>query len=140
MNTDEKLVDLGFERLGTWSDGEERLNHGLPRDCKTGPGLYAFVLSNRVMYIGKAGRRIIHRVQFYGKPGKGQATNIRVNGRIAEALALGQAVEIYILRNWLPIQYKGFELNLAAGIEDALITYFDCPWNALRNGQLHRDA
>jgi hypothetical protein len=65
----------------------------------------------------------------YQRPGPSQRTNIRINAAIAERLATGNAIEIYVLPDPGDMEYKGFHLNLAAGLEDSLISSLRPTWN-----------
>lgn len=91
--------------------------------------LYAFVCDDVVMYIGKTARTIRARFMGYRFPGRGQATNIRCNQNIRDALAAGKNVQILVLVPTTNLQWGSFSLDLAAGLEESLIRHFQPPWN-----------
>jgi hypothetical protein len=85
------------------------------------------------MYVGKTTQSLIKRMQGYRSPAtnaeRGGSTNIKNNRNIINALATGASVDIYVLHT-LPIQHHGeFPVNLAAGLEDSLISSLAPPWN-----------
>jgi hypothetical protein len=49
-----------------------------------------------------------------------------------QAITARQAVEVYVLPDSGLLYYGGFHVNLAAGLEDALIDSLDPPWNGAR--------
>ncbi|MFZ2235064.1 MAG: hypothetical protein WAV67_01685 [Dokdonella sp.] len=59
----------------------------------------------------------------------GATTNINNSGRIREIIATGCVVEIFALFDDKPQQYRGFEVNLAAGLEDGVIAQLLPSWN-----------
>jgi hypothetical protein len=65
----------------------------------------------------------------YRNPGPTQTTNIKNNARISEHLQEGKSVQIFTLLQKEVILYKGFSVNIAAGLEDNLLVYIRPPWN-----------
>jgi len=141
-STVDRLVAIGFKQAGRWS----LTNHVLRLELKPAVMheqnvLYAFVVDNALMYIGKTAQSLIKRMQGYRSPAsnseRGGATNIKNNRNIIDALAAGANVHIYVLHN-MPVQHHGeFPVNLAAGLEDSLISSLAPPWNrtALSTGR-----
>jgi len=133
-STVDRLVAIGFKQAGRWS----LTNHVLRLELKPAVMheqnvLYAFVVDNVLMYIGKTTQSLIKRMQGYRSPAsnaeRGGSTNIKNNRNIIDALAAGANVHIYVLHN-MPVQLHGeFPVNLAAGLEDSLITSLAPPWN-----------
>src|SRR5690606_8438345 len=91
--------------------------------------LYAFVVDEAVLYIGKTARSIRARFIGYRFPGRGQVTNIRCNQKIRELLDDGREVRILVLVPTSSLQWGSFALDLAAGLEESLIRHFQPPWN-----------
>ena len=97
--------------------------------------LYAFTENNEdnedgiVRYIGKTTKSIISRFAGYKNPSKEQKTNQRVGNSIREALNVGKKIKILVFTDISPIQWKGYNLNVAAGIEDSLIKTLKPEWN-----------
>lgn len=96
---------------------------GLP----VGPGLYAFVIDGRPMYVGRA-------VDFSGRMGpvnygsispvncfvKGQSTNCKINGGLLQAAKAGRHIAVFV--------HPTTNLSL----EDTVIASVRPPWNGRR--------
>lgn len=133
-STVDRLVAIGFKQAGRWLLTNQVLRLELkPTVMHEQNVLYAFVVDNALMYIGKTTQSLIKRMQGYRSPAsnveQGGSTNIKNNRNIINALAKGANVHIYVLHN-LPVQHHGeFPLNLAAGLEDSLISSLTPLWN-----------
>lgn len=93
------------------------------------PALYAFVINETVMYVGKTSRKLSSRLYGYQAPGTSQLTNIRVNELIRQALDEKQEVQIYAFEDPRPQQLGQFRIDLAAGLEDDIIRQLRPQWN-----------
>jgi hypothetical protein len=91
--------------------------------------LYAFVSAEEVLYIGKTIQTLKSRLYGYQNPGGTQLTNVRGNKRLLELLAADASVHIYVLPDHGLMHYGGFHLNLAAALEDSLISQLKPKWN-----------
>lgn len=125
----ERLREMGFVRCGEW-----QLHDGKPKchllDCADARNvLYAFAISGEVVYVGKTIRPLKQRLYGYQNPGPTQSTNIKGNGLIRDALVAGAVVEIYALPDNGLLYYGGFHVNLAAGLEDSLVSTIRPAWN-----------
>jgi hypothetical protein len=139
------LTELGFREIGHWQSGavpgvlsyllEERPDLGKGGVLDKPQALYAFVSQARVLYIGKTARTIRQRLMGYCRPGTTQRTNVRCNKFIQECIARNEQIDILIFRTGAKLKYGNFDLNVAAGLEDALITSFCPPWNGSDKGQ-----
>jgi len=134
----ETLTELGFIEIGNWLLNKDNdtitPQYSKPEFKNTLNTLYAFIYetaNNEITlgYIGKTTKSIDARFNGYMKPGSGQQTNIRINQRIKEKLNNGILVEIYVLPDISPLQWQGYNLNIAAGIEDSLINGLRPEWN-----------
>jgi hypothetical protein len=67
----------------------------------------------------------------YKNPGPTQRTNFRNNENLIEELFKGKKVDIYVLAGDEEFHYKGFKINLAAGLEDSVISHFKPKWNLM---------
>lgn len=65
----------------------------------------------------------------YKNPAPSQTTNVRNNARIKALLQLNAAVDILALPDNGLLHYGQFHLNLAAGLEDSLISIMSPEWN-----------
>ncbi|WP_051622465.1 GIY-YIG nuclease family protein [Acidocella facilis] len=97
--------------------------------------LYAFIHGDKVEYIGKTARTVRARFAGYQNPARSQRTNCRCNSKIRELLGQGASVRIFVFNPISYLRYGDFEINLAAGLEDALIEAFDPPWNGRELGR-----
>ncbi|WP_245470353.1 GIY-YIG nuclease family protein [Mesorhizobium sp. M2C.T.Ca.TU.002.02.1.1] len=139
----EVLLSLGFLDIGRWLssgdfivyelDGENAAANEALLDAKN--ALYAFVSGIEVLYIGKTARSIRKRYVGYCRPGKRQATNQRCHRNIKDAIGLGTEIRIFAFAPISHLRYADFEINLAAGLEDSLISQFDPRWNGKDRGQ-----
>ena len=129
---------VGFEDVGRWAlnngtiipvgDDANRLQHLLDDYPQA---LYAFCVNNEVKYIGKTVRTLRQRFQGYRFPGaRADGPNVRCNAEIRQALGDGCEVIILALPNRAPLKWGRFSINLAAGLEDALIEDIQPDWNA----------
>lgn len=123
------LFDVGFEVVGSWRLSASGLDLTLERWNKVSPALYAFVLDGKVMYVGKTSRSLGNRLYGYLKGAGSQRTNIRVRGKILEALRSGQSIQILGFHNRRPLNVGRFKVNLPAGLEDDIIATLKPPWN-----------
>jgi hypothetical protein len=136
------LQNLGFVDVGVWFDDGPRigLRLGGPDAGTNGEllmrprALYAFVQGAKVLYIGKTARTIQQRFVGYSRPGKQQQTNLRCHANIRAGFAEGLVTRVLIFAPTSDLSHHGIRVDLAAGLEDALIAQFDPPWNGGRKG------
>lgn len=124
-----RLKKVGFRRVGRWVMGDERPEYKLEAEEMTYNVLYSFVSGNEILYIGKTTIALRDRMYQYQRPGPSQRTNLRNNSAIAKLLESGAAIEIFALPDPGDMEYKGLHLNLAAGLEDSLISELKPTWN-----------
>ena len=134
----ETLQNIGFRDIGKWVpadngnidyvlDGANATADRALLDVRN--ALYAFVVDDRVSYIGKTARSIKKRFVGYCNPGKTQQTNWRCHGNIKGLLKIGENVRILVFTPISDLRYGDFQIDLAAGLEEALIVSFSPPWN-----------
>jgi hypothetical protein len=123
------LISLGFEKCGKWTINGEELQLQLERYQHECDVLYSFVVEDTVLYIGKSVRTLKQRLYGYLRPGNSQRTNIANHERLVSLLASKPEVDIYALVPGEPIEFRGWRLNVAAGLEDVLIEKLRPPWN-----------
>ena len=75
----------------------------------------------------------------YQKPGATQTTNIKNNDLIKEFLLRGEAVDILALPDHGLLHYGTFHINLAAGLEDSLVSVLNPEWNRTGTGKNERE-
>lgn len=123
------LTAIGFTPCGEWIVQESQLKLTLTAHADARNVLYAFVIDDAVMYIGKTVNPLKKRMQGYRFPGPTQPTNNRNNENIRKAIESGNHVTVYVLPDNGLLKYGGFHVNLAAGLEDDLINKMRPPWN-----------
>ena len=124
-----RILDIGFSYAGKWNiiDGMlelELINHGTSKNI-----LYSFVCNGEIKYIGKTTQQLNKRLYGYKKPASSQLTNIKNNKNITRLIESGVSVEIFVLVDNGLLNYGGYSLNIAAGLEDSLITTLKPSWN-----------
>lgn len=128
----ETLVRGGFRRVAEWSlapDGRLALSGDLPASA----GVYAFVISDVVKYVGVATVGLAKRLYFYTRPGPRQITNQRLNGIILERLVAGERVELYVATP-PDLEWNGLPVHGGAGLELGLIKRYRLEWNSRSAG------
>jgi|GEM_PF-1975290 len=123
------LQKIGFEYVGRWYLDGDGLQFQIEKHEKERNVIYAFVAKGSVQYIGKTEKTLIDRMNQYKKPGKEQRTNIKNHKKIRLLLEGDLDVQIFVLLPREKILYKGFPIDLAAGLESSLIATFRPPWN-----------
>lgn len=123
----ELLKSVGFEPAGEWT-----LDNGRPAPVLQGPtrrrgALYAFVAGDEVLYIGKPTWSDGTDVGPLGQ------TATRATGaegkRMIDILFSGREVAIWMLAPQERMEYRGLPLDIAAGLEPALIERVRPTWN-----------
>ena len=120
---------MGFRRVGSWSIEGDVLKLGLAEHSNDKNILYAFVCSGAVTYIGKTVQPLKRRLYGYQFPVATQSTNLKGHSFIKAALLSSSDVEIYALPDNGLLYYGGFHVNLAAGLEDSLVSILKPAWN-----------
>ena len=123
------LLALGFEEAGEWLQTQAGISCVLSRHSTQSSILYAFVSQNQVLYIGKSIRMLKQRMYGYQKPGPSQRTNIVNHANIKQSLTNGDPVLVYVFAPQEQLRYRGIPVNLAAGLEDTLISTVQPIWN-----------
>jgi hypothetical protein len=124
----EQLERVGFQKVGRWTleSGEPRFR--LDTLGKTKNILYAFVVENFPVYVGKTTTALRQRLNGYQRPGPTQQTNQRANKLLKEILN-NETVLIYALPDNGLLYFGGFHLNLAAALEGSIIRELRPKWN-----------
>ena len=83
------------------------------------------------LYLGKTIVSLRQRMASYRNPGPTQRTNIRLKERIRDELRAGRRIAVYAL--WPgDLEWRGLPIDLAAGMEAALIRDMRPLWNDRR--------
>jgi hypothetical protein len=124
------LKKIGFELAGKWILENSVIKHKISGKFLLSKNvLYSFVSGKEILYIGKTVMTFKARMNHYQKPGPSQNTNIKNNKNILQLLKDDKEVYIYIFEEKSPIYFQDIRVNLAAGLEDSLISKFKPKWN-----------
>lgn len=124
-----RILDIGFKHVGNWYLNDDILDFNLKSHSASINVLYAFICNDEIKYIGKTTQQLKKRLYGYKKPVSTQSTNINNNKNIQLLLSRGESVNIFILPDNGLWNYGGFSINLAAGLEDSLISSIKPKWN-----------
>src|SRR6266404_6664038 len=124
-----RLLEIGFEPAGHWLQKGDGLAFELSRHASQRNILYAFVSDGEVKYVGKTVQALRARMGGYKNPAPSQTTNVSNNSRIKALLQTGAAVDILALPDNGLLHYGQFHMNLAAGLEDNIISLLNPEWN-----------
>ena len=129
QNMLDTLTNIGFRKVGEWflSNGEPELK--IDAEENSTNILYCFVVNNKPKYIGKTTQALKKRMYGYRKPAATQSTNIKNNKNIKESLISGALIELYVLPDHGLLHFGKFHLNLAAGLEDSIVSKLSPEWN-----------
>jgi hypothetical protein len=125
----QRLLDIGFRKVGEWKLSSGEIACALEAEVESRNILYAFESQREVLYIGKTTQPLKARMYGYQNPGPTQSTNIRNNANLKERLGAGGSVSILVLPDHGLLKYGDFHLNLAAGLEDDIVSQLKPRWN-----------
>ena len=128
-----RLYEIGFEMCGRWFLDGAQLGLELNHQGERKNVLYAFISNDAVKYVGKTTQTLQRRMLGYQRPNGDQRTNWRNHESILELLRQGSPVEILALADTGLMRYGAFHLNLAAGLEDSIISVLNPAWNGGRS-------
>ena len=124
-----RLTDIGFCKVGEWKISSGGIIPNLTEHANSQNILYSFISDGMVLYVGKTTQPLKKRMYGYQNPGPTQFTNIKGKKFIIEYLSSGRRIEIYALPDEGLQQIGVFHLNLAAGLEDSIISVLKPKWN-----------
>lgn len=125
----DQLIAIGFKEVGFWFMENEQLHYNIKELSGKSNILYSFVIDGEIKYIGKSVRTLKERMSGYKTPGSSQRTNIKNNSYIISEISQSRIVKIYAFTDEFYLNWKGYKINLAAGLEDALISAIQPAWN-----------
>jgi hypothetical protein len=129
----ERLRELGFEKMGVWKLQNGALAFELTGKDRRGNFLYAFISGSRILFLEYSRLPLEARMDAYKHTdhryaGTFQPMNKRLREKILVTLEGGEAVEIWALYPG-EMEYKGYRVDLAAGLTDGLLKEFTPEWN-----------
>jgi hypothetical protein len=126
----EKIFELGFTLSADFILNEDILINNIFHNNNSANILYVFANikptneeENLVFYIGHTRTTFSNRMRGY-RLGNGQNTNNRIHCYIKEQLELGKLIKVYVLNNIYNLNIRDLEIDIAAGLEYSLISYF----------------
>lgn len=125
----QRLVDIGFRKVGEWKLSAGDVVCKLEAEADSRNILYAFESEREVLYVGKTTQPLKARMYGYQKPGPTQPTNKRNNENLKRHLGSGRKVSLFVLPDHGLLKYGGFHLNLAASLEDDIVSQLKPKWN-----------
>ena len=130
MNHLELISRLGFRHVGKWHMGENGLDFEIEDAVKNKrQSLYAFVVDNEILYLGKSTGHFSGRMRGYRRPGVSQPTNKRINPQLRDLIQSKKEVLIYHFECVEELKFRDVLLNVAAALEDTLIAQISPQWN-----------
>lgn len=122
------MIRLGFRPAGDWYGSDNHISYQVNSLGDLSNVLYAFVVDGTVVYIRRTLRSLSHAM---GQLQSGHCVGfqVRVHGYLRGLLKRGREVKIYVLPDPGNLQYGGYRLSLAAGLEPALLDSFKPIWN-----------
>lgn len=129
----DRLLEIGFQYVGKWKLLDNALALELNRMSAQRNVLYAFVMDQSVLYVGKTASTLEARLGGYLRPHSTQRTNVRNNQALVQLLRDGKLVELYAWADSGLHRVGQFHLNYAAGLEDSIIQSISPPWNGARS-------
>ena len=124
-----RILESGFVEVGRWEMCDGKLMCNLVKEQTSYNVLYAYIVGDEVLYVGKTTSRLRDRMYQYQNPGRSQRTNLRVNELLSKAVSDGKEIRVFVLLDLGDMNYHGFHLNLGAGIEDSVISQLRPKWN-----------
>jgi hypothetical protein len=124
----EKLLNLGFVLSASVDRVDQGWNFNITQNRTSSKVLYAFVFSGedgdeRVVYVGHTRKSFENRMYGYQR-GNGVAVNNRIHKAINEQLNHNGTVLVYCLPNRQEMMIQGVPVDLAAGLEYGLISFY----------------
>lgn len=129
INGRQYLENMGFQQAGHWELIEDKLKLSLSSHKDASPALYAFLLGDEVLYIGKTARQVGRRLYMYQRPGLRQRTNIRNHKSLVELLSQVKKIDIWVWSDESISDEEDLYLDKAAGYESSLIRKLNPKWN-----------
>lgn len=130
-----ELLQIGMEDAAQWMPDGKKLKHvgdSAPhwRYLTAIPNsLYAFACDGEVLYIGKTTKTLSKGFAGYCEPISGRSADKRLQQAIIKLMRQRKEVRILVLPPTVPLKWGDYPINLAAGLEDALVEAFKPQWN-----------
>lgn len=127
-----RLLEIGFQPVGHWLLSGDEIAPDLRQMPTRRNVLYAFVCEGDIQFIGRATQTLSTALLAYQRPNPAQTAKLRNSANIRDLLLQGRKVDILALEDNDLLQYGGFRINLAAGLEEDMVARLQPPWNMQR--------
>jgi len=133
------LIKAGFREIGHWRERDGALVPDLTKAVSERGAVYVFVDDDEIAYIGLSMMPLDKRFYHYAKPGPSQPTNTRLKALILDRLAIGARFRILVA---FPgqLDWNGLPLDVAPGLETALINTIQPKWNKKGRSKTQKKA
>ncbi|MBL1265858.1 hypothetical protein [Candidatus Methylomicrobium oryzae] len=118
-----QLKTMGFRKIGQWRLEKDGLGASLSHHYESANILFAFVCDGSLVYLGKTDlplEKLFWNLKY---------ENSELSKLIHEALQVRKTVEIHSLPDNGLLYFGGFQLNLADGLYDSMISELRPSWN-----------
>ena len=144
MPTTEDCKNCKMELRGEFflQDGKVHLEWGSDQESIADFAIHVYAIieihneESWVRYVGETTNSLSKRMYQYRNGNKNQPTNHKVNNLIRASLGAGHSVVLYSLLDDIPVTWAGKKINLAKGIESALIAAWKPEWNGSRGKKI----
>lgn len=130
----DEFTKLGFRRVGVWKLAELNLTVDLTERDQRGNFIYAFVIGDKIKFLEYSRLPLEARMDAYKHTdhryaGTFQPMNKRLRDKILIELEEGETVEIWAFYPGEEHLFKGYRVDMAAGLFDSLVKAFSPEWN-----------
>lgn len=129
MDNLKTLQELGLAQAGRWILDNGRPFPHLESGRSNSAALYAFTLGGEVVFIGRAKAAFGGAIGNDGPLGMTHHHSTDCDRRIISTLMSGDDIEIWEFAPAEALEYRGWTVNIGAGILDALVGSLKPEWN-----------
>jgi hypothetical protein len=129
-----KLLALGFRKTGDWRLNGTNLECGLTDKDPRGNFLFAFVIAQKIKFLEYSRMSLEARMDAFVHTDNRyavvfQPVNKRVREKLIASLEADEQVEIWAFHPSEETLYRGYRVDLAAGLFYTLLKAFKPDWN-----------
>lgn len=134
-----RLLNIGFTKVGHWELTNEVLTWHLEAHNTTKNMLYCFISNEVIKYISRTTTNLAQRMGEYQNSDNSHTKLKKIRTKIVEHLKenKGQSLDIFIFVDNGKLKYGDFSINLAAGLKDSLLDKISPEWNNEETRQSH---
>ncbi len=130
----EQFQELGFQKVGEWKPANGNITFELTQKETRGNFIYAFVIGDKIKFLEYSRLPLEARMDAYKHTdhryaGTFQPMNKRLREKILIELEGNEPVEIWAFYPGEEHAFKGYRVDMAAGLFDSLVKAFSPEWN-----------